>query len=68
MMEDSRHQEKGYGYGVLCHFQQYFSYSMALSFIDLPQVTDKLYLVHLTMSRIQTHNFSDDGLWLHRYM
>jgi hypothetical protein len=33
MMEDSRHQEKGYGYGVLCHFQQYFSYSMAVSFI-----------------------------------
>ena len=32
-MEDSRHQEKGYGYGVLCHFQQYFSYSMAVSFI-----------------------------------
>ena len=43
------------GYGVLCHFQQYFSYIVAVSFIgggkaeylekttDLPHVTDKLY-------------------------
>jgi hypothetical protein len=42
-------------YGVVRHFQQYFGYSVAVSFIgggspkypekttDLPQVTDKLY-------------------------
>jgi len=27
---------------------------------DLLQVTDKLYHIHLTMSRIQTHNFSGE--------
>ena len=38
---------------------------------DLSQVTDNiyhvmLYRVHLVMSRIQTHNVSDDRQWLHK--
>jgi len=27
------HSEEKEGYGVYCHFQQYFSYIMAISFI-----------------------------------
>ena len=48
--------DMGWGYWVLHHFQQYFSYIVAVSFIDggnqrkttdLPQVTDKLYHIIL---------------------
>jgi hypothetical protein len=51
--------EQGYGYGVECHFQQYFSNIVAVGFLgganrstqrkttDLSQVTDKLYHIKL---------------------
>ena len=56
------------------HFQLYFSYIVAVSFIggevldkttNISQVTDKLHLimlyqVHLAMSKIRTRNFSGD--------
>ena len=54
----------GYGYAVYRHFQQYFSYIVAVSFIgggnrstqkkttDLPQVTDKDKLYHVILYRV----------------
>ena len=67
----------GLGLWYLTHFQQYFSYIRQFYWwrkpeypaktIDLPQVTDKLYLiiirimlyrVHLAVNVVRTHNFS----------
>ena len=35
--------------------------------IDLLQVTDKIYRVHVAMNGVRTHNLNDDTHWLYRY-
>ena len=70
----------GLVYGVQLHFQQYFSYIVAVSFIGggnrrtqkKPPTCRKSLtnlshnIVHLTLIEIRTRNISGDWHWLHR--
>ena len=59
--------------GFYRHFQQYFSYNVAVSFIGKRNhrpvaslwQTLSLNVVHLSLIEIRTHNISGDRLWLH---
>ena len=74
--------EWGWGYGVLRHFQQYFSYIVVVSFIgvgnwstqrksptcckSLTNLSHKVVSNYSSPGQTQTHNVSGDRHWLHR--
>ena len=73
------HRMSSFGYGAQYHFQQYFSYIVAVEETRENHrpvashrqfLSHKLYRVHLAMSheRYSNSHFSGDGHWLHRQL